>query len=643
MLEAPAHTLLRRRRRRLVLAIPAAFAAWLAITTLPILPASATAGTMDTTIITLTGSGAMRSAAAGSRAAKDLRPAPSVAAPGWTASFAVPGGTQAIGVSWDQAPDGQVSVRGRTAGGWTDWDALQADPSDGGDASTRDAGGLTWFGHDGVDQVELEVDEGTLADLQVQTMHYDEPATTAAAVARAEAAATSSTTAAEPAILPRSLYTSKGWATGNSGCSSGPQVASGGIKFAVIHHTVNANTYSEADVPALLASIYAYHTGAQGWCDIAYNFIVDRFGRIWEGRSGGVTKAIIGGHAQGFNTGSMGVSFLGQFEPSASPTAAQPASAALDAAGRLIGWKLGMYGIDPTGTVKVTSGGSNRYPAGTSVTLNRIIGHRDVGYTSCPGQNLYDKLSTIRLVAKSVQGSTTTTTKPPTTTTTTPGDPTYAPFKSAWGVITQQYHDLLRRAPSQSDIDFWAARVDKTWTPGQFIANLVVSKEADLKVDGVIRLYRAYLSRNPDHGGLGYWLNRRDEGRSLVWISNRFAASSEFTSRYGKLSDAAFVDRVYRNVLGRAADSAGSGYWTRKLATGTSRGQVMANFSQSSEYVAKTADGVHVVAIYDGMLQEAVPANEYTLFTAGLKNAATSLTAIATYVYGSDQYAQRVS
>ena len=230
------------------------------------------------------------------------------------------------------------------------------------------------------------------------------------------------------------MYTSKGWATANSGCASGPISASGGVKYAVVHHTVNANTYDADDVPAMLASIYTYHTGTNGWCDTAYNFIVDRFGRIWEGRSGGITKPIVGGHAQGFNTGSFGVSFLGQFEPGASPTAAEPSSQATAAAARLIGWKLGLYGIDPTGTVSVTSGGSNRWPKGTVLTLNRVIGHRDVGYTACPGASLYNKLPAMRTAAKAAQGATT-----PTTTTPTTPPSAYAPFASASALVTQAY------------------------------------------------------------------------------------------------------------------------------------------------------------------------------------------------------------
>ncbi|MCU1358647.1 MAG: hypothetical protein JWM89_4065, partial [Acidimicrobiales bacterium] len=134
-----------------------------------------------------------------------------------------------------------------------------------------------------------------------------------------------------------------------------------------------------------------------------------------------------------------------------------------------------------------------------------------------------------------------------------------------------------------------------------------------------------------------------DDGHTISWISNSFATSSEFQNRYGSLSNADFVRRVYRNVLGRDPDASGLSYWTNKLKAGTTRGQVMANFSQSSEYIAKAADGTHVISVYEDMLQRAVADDEYTLFVAGLANSSTSLTSIAGYVYDSDEYRARVS
>ena len=328
---ASTSNLQRRRKRRVLGTVGGGLLAWGVLAGLPLSASPAKAGTMHTEIVTLTGTdGVATVAAAGqtsaARTSSAERTVPDAAGPGWSAHLDVDDGTQAVASSWLDAPDGAVEVRGLAAGTWTDWTRLEAEEGEGPDRSERDTGGMAWFGSDGVDEVEVRVVAGQLHDLQVQPMRYDAPSASGILSTPTAGAA-----AAQPTIIPRTTYTSKGWATANSGCASGPQTASGGVKFAVVHHTVNSNTYAASDVPALLASIYTYHTGTNGWCDIAYNFVVDRFGRIWEGRSGGVEKAIIGGHAQGFNTGSMGVSFLGQFEPGASPTAADPSAAAVRA------------------------------------------------------------------------------------------------------------------------------------------------------------------------------------------------------------------------------------------------------------------------------------------------------------------------
>ena len=81
-----------------------------------------------------------------------------------------------------------------------------------------------------------------------------------------------------------------------------------------VHHTVNANDYTRAQVPGILRSIYAYHTKSRGWSDIGYNFLVDRFGRIWEGRYGGVDRPVVGAHTLGYNDNAFAMSAIGNFE-----------------------------------------------------------------------------------------------------------------------------------------------------------------------------------------------------------------------------------------------------------------------------------------------------------------------------------------
>ncbi|WP_426573512.1 fibronectin type III domain-containing protein [Aquihabitans sp. McL0605] len=116
------------------------------------------------------------------------------------------------------------------------------------------------------------------------------------------------------------------------------------------------------------------------------------------------------------------------------------------------------------------------------------------------------------------------------------------------------------------------------------------------------RLYWAYLGRIPDHSGLEYWTTKRRSGTTLLQISASFAASNEFKHTYGSLSSGGFVDLVYRNVLGRAPDAAGRKYWVGRLANGTSRAQLMIDFSESREYRGSSAAAVTVVEIFAGMV-----------------------------------------
>jgi hypothetical protein len=161
----------------------------------------------------------------------------------------------------------------------------------------------------------------------------------------------------------------------------------GTVKTGFIHHTVNANNYTSAQVPALLRGIYAYHTQSRGWRDIGYNYLVDRFGRIWEGRYGGVSSPVVGAHTLGYNEVSFAMSAIGNYDIAAPP------QAVLNAYARLFAWKLSLYNI-PANAPRVYV--KNRW-------LAAINGHRDVGQTACPGRYLYAKLPAVRTLARSIQ------------------------------------------------------------------------------------------------------------------------------------------------------------------------------------------------------------------------------------------------
>ncbi|MDN4174986.1 N-acetylmuramoyl-L-alanine amidase [Nocardioides sp. SOB77] len=161
-----------------------------------------------------------------------------------------------------------------------------------------------------------------------------------------------------------------------------------------VHHTVNSNSYAAEDVPALIRGMYAYHTQSLGWSDIGYNFLVDRFGRIWTGRAGGAAKNVRGAHTLGFNHNSAGISVIGNFDQ------VKPPSAVIAAIARVAAWKLDQYDRDPLGRTTVVSEGSDKFRSGRSVTLPVIDGHRDTNDTSCPGSHLYAALPAIRQKTK---------------------------------------------------------------------------------------------------------------------------------------------------------------------------------------------------------------------------------------------------
>jgi uncharacterized protein with LGFP repeats len=172
----------------------------------------------------------------------------------------------------------------------------------------------------------------------------------------------------------------------------GQPVYDDGVRAAIVHHTAGSNDYAPQDSAGIVRAIYAYHTRTLGWCDIAYNALVDKYGQVFEGRFGGLTRAVEGSHTGGFNKDTWGVAMLGDFD-TVPPTPIQ-----LRTVGRLIGWRLEMDGVDPNGTVTLTSAGSQYtfIPDGTDVTLPTIFTHRDVGLTDCPGNAAYAAMPEVR-------------------------------------------------------------------------------------------------------------------------------------------------------------------------------------------------------------------------------------------------------
>ncbi|MDQ1699769.1 MAG: hypothetical protein QOG34_1632, partial [Frankiaceae bacterium] len=321
-----------------------------------------------------------------------------------------------VGATWRTGSLGRgarVEVRVRQAGHWSSWSPLTT-PDGGPDDGSRDARAAAtrhvtatdplWVGS--ADGVEARVVSPaghpmTAAPQDLSVVLVDGGSSPADAAAHpAGAASTAAAAQSQPTVYTRAQWgADERLRTRNSGCGT-PDYGST-IKMGFLHHTDGTNGYTSSAVPSIIRSIYAYHVESNGWCDIGYNFLVDRFGRIWEGRYGGITKPVIGAHTGGFNTDSFGVSLIGNF------TGTTPPATMVSAAEKLFAWRLGSYYRDPTATTTMLAGsfGGSRYPTGSTVTFKVVSGHRDADTTTCPGSYAYAKLPTIRTAVKSLIGA----------------------------------------------------------------------------------------------------------------------------------------------------------------------------------------------------------------------------------------------
>jgi N-acetylmuramoyl-L-alanine amidase/FG-GAP-like repeat len=337
-------------------------------------------------------------------------------------------GYGAVGISWDgRAPaeeDLSVAVRTRTGETWSGWTTVPYDPDHGPDPGSDEAKhsrpGTDPLLIGEVDQVQVRVDSaagGTPANMKLAVI---DPGTAAQsrrevpAIDTADLDAPSTSTPGDPGLdegdrasgtegdggdgslaLQATTYTPKPkiFSRAQWGADESIRGKSSLHYFEVhagfVHHTVNANDYTRAQVPALIRSIYAYHVLVRGYSDIGYNFLVDRFGRIWEGRYGGVGRPVVGAHTKPYNDYVFAMSVIGNYET------ARPTDRLLRAYGRLFAWKLSLHGVDPSST---------RQKVG-STYFKAINGHRDASATACPGKYLYAKLPTIRAYAKADQQS----------------------------------------------------------------------------------------------------------------------------------------------------------------------------------------------------------------------------------------------
>lgn len=301
-----------------------------------------------------------------------------------------------IGISWDTAQqDAEASVYLRTSegegwGGWQPYETEQlSDEADrvGSDPIVVLGAGVevqaaVTFGEESpedatllvVDPLQVEADELATEDangdqLVTRTSAGDDSQATTAGITRINVP--------QAATNMPVIYSRADWGADESQMKWTPQ--NGSVKGVVVHHTAGGNGYTAEQVPGIIRGIYYYHAVTLGWGDIGYNVLVDTYGRLWEGRAGGLSNAIVGGHALEWNSSTFGISVLGNF------SLVQMPQASMDAMAKAIAWKFGIHNVSPTGSMSV--GG---------VTKPAIIGHRDVASTECPGNYMYPRLGELR-------------------------------------------------------------------------------------------------------------------------------------------------------------------------------------------------------------------------------------------------------
>lgn len=435
-------------------------------------------------------------------------------------TLALPGAPEML-IFEDVAAGTHLAVRSRNGGTWSDWVEVVASSDDAPDgaADPRPGVGPVWIGRD-ADHVEVALLEGTADDLHVVGLHVvSEPGAPQGVRATATSAALASTF-----IRPRSA-----WATEEMGwkCKSGPDEAKD-LRAMIVHHTAtNTEPYAAGDVPSIIRGFWRYHVQSRGWCDVAYAFFVDRYGGVWEGRQGGITKAIVGGHTYGFNSETTSVAQIGNFQETQTPWAMTAATR------QLVGWKLGYHGIDPKASTTLTNRTGSTFrgvPNGGQVPVGTVAGHRDLGTTSCPGQHTYDTLPYLRA-------------------------------QSRVGVhLVAQHETFLRALPTPEQYRHYLSIAD---TRGHYAATVAMARSREYSGLIIDDLYQRVLGRPADEEGKQYWLDVLASGVRVEDVGVQFYGSREYYLKMG--GPEPYVTALYDNLLHREPDQAGLDYWAGLL------------------------------------------------------------------------------
>jgi hypothetical protein len=295
------------------------------------------------------------------------------------------------------------TVRWRAVGGdgnWSEWEGIEAiDPDDGPDPGTAEAAAAVdldrrwvsdaiWVGE--ATQLQIEVEGATLNDFDVTIM--DSAGLSESVFQRISRHVSSLGTPApaEASVSRPGIKSRADWGVDESAAWKSGSPSYAPPKFSVLHHTATTNDYTVAQAPQQIRNMYYWHVNGNKWSDIGYNFIIDKYGTIWEGRRGGIDRGVIGAHAGGWNTGSVGVAIMGNNNTMA------PTSQSTKALTDLLSWKFDIHNIDPSTATRATINGQS---------IPTLVGHRNIrgSYnatpsttTDCPGQQLYTRMGAVR-------------------------------------------------------------------------------------------------------------------------------------------------------------------------------------------------------------------------------------------------------
>jgi len=604
-----------------------------------------------------------------------------------------------VGASWSTLK-GTVTlqVQTKSATGWTAWTDLSTElAGDAVDVTAASAGTNSvadplYVGNStGVALRAVGGSGASITGLTAKTVQSPEVAADSK-LSTVTAQSLGTTGIPQPSIVSRA-----GWGADESlrtTCSNGTYDST--VKAAVIHHTAGSNDYTADQSASIVRGIYAYHVQANGWCDIGYNFLIDKYGTIFEGRFGGIDKPVHGAHAGSWNTNTMGVSFM------MNTMTVQPSDASMSSAVALLAWKLGGFYRDPEGTTTLVG-----------ATLPVIFGHGDVLSTDCPGTYLRARLQELRdrtrdLMAGRQQtalynfwvskggdasslggvfqiehavgsgrqvtfsngaayqrpdgqifwlgagldakyqaaGGPTGSLGWPTSSQATlvsgvyganfeHGSLVYPESPSYYAAFVKvSYQDFLGRTPSQAETDFQTQALASGRTSKlPYLMSLATADEWLTAI--VTKDYQDTLGRAPDATGLADWVSWLRSGRfTPAQVASLFYSSDEYYAKVGG-APTPWITSLYVKLLGRQPDAAGLQFWinyTTNPAYGKS--WVASQFYQSVE-----SRQVRVTKMYQLLLQRDPDPTGLSFWTDRVL--ATGDIALAVDIANSDEYWQK--